>query len=66
MNSFDIEFRQRVSKIPFHGLGLSVDVYSPDVFDLTEQLEEQALSYGYLENACSPSNSKNRHYRMDI
>ena len=49
MNSFDIEFRQRVSKIPFHGLGLSVDVYSPDVFDLTEQLEEQALSYGYLE-----------------
>ena len=49
MKSPDSEFHQRVSEIPFHGLGLSVDVYSPNLVELIGQLEQQELSFGYLE-----------------
>ena len=31
------EFEERVNRIPVHGLGLSVDVYTPDLFDLAER-----------------------------
>ena len=49
MNRTDQEFAQRVSQIPFHGIGLSVDVYTPNVFELTDQLDRNGLVYGYLE-----------------
>ncbi|GJL64589.1 MAG: hypothetical protein NPIRA04_32430 [Nitrospirales bacterium] len=49
MSEINNDFFQRVSHIPFHGIGLSVDVYTPDVFDLTDQLTQHGLSYGYLE-----------------
>lgn len=43
------EFHRRVTRIPAHGLGLSVDVYSPDIFSLLDELELRGLTYGYLE-----------------
>ena len=43
------EFTQRVSHIPFHGIGLSVDVYSPDLVELTNQLQQNDLLFRYLE-----------------
>ena len=49
MGQYHQEFNERVSCIPFHGIGLSVDVYSPDVIDLTEQLHQNDLSFNYLE-----------------
>lgn len=49
MTIVDHVFLQRVSSIPSHGLGLSVDVYSPDLFDLLEALKHRGLTYGYLE-----------------
>jgi uncharacterized protein len=42
-------FVRRVGNVPQHGLGLSVDVYSPDLADLREALEQRHLSPGYLE-----------------
>jgi uncharacterized protein (UPF0276 family) len=42
-------FHTRVSRIPFHGLGLSLDVYQPDIFEVTEALARQGLTCGYLE-----------------
>jgi len=49
MAPVDQEFLQRVSLIPRHGLGLSVDVYQPDLFELVDALEQCSLAYGYLE-----------------
>lgn len=49
MTVIDQEFLRRVSPIPFHGLGLSVDVYQPDLFGLLTALEEDDVSLGYLE-----------------
>ncbi len=49
MRETNQEFTQRVAQIPFHGIGLSVDVYSPDVFELTDQLDDRGIPYGYLE-----------------
>lgn len=43
------EFHRRVARIPAHGIGLSVDVYAPDVFSLLDELELRGLPYGYLE-----------------
>ncbi len=43
------EFHRRVARIPAHGVGLSVDVYSPDIFSLLDELEIRGLTYGYLE-----------------
>ncbi len=43
------EFHRRIARIPAHGIGLSVDVYSPDVFSLLDELELRGLTYGYLE-----------------
>ncbi len=43
------EFTQRASQIPAHGLGLSVDVYAPDVMHLVDTLREERLRPGYLE-----------------
>ncbi len=49
MTSTDTEFLRRVSRIPPQGLGLSVDVYSPDLFELMEELDRRRLDYGYME-----------------
>ncbi|HNP28172.1 MAG TPA: DUF692 family protein [Nitrospirales bacterium] len=43
------EFLRRASRIPFLGLGLSVDVYSPDVVDLYEELSSQQIPIAYFE-----------------
>jgi len=43
------EFFRRASRIPFLGLGLSVDVYSPDVFELWQELRNRQISMAYLE-----------------
>ena len=49
MAAIDREFVRRVSPIPHHGFGLSVDVYQPDLFALLTALEQHGVSFGYLE-----------------
>ncbi len=49
MTPVEREFLDRVERIPHHGLGLSVDVYTPDLFELVGELERRGLDYGYLE-----------------
>ncbi|MCA9500678.1 MAG: DUF692 family protein [Nitrospira sp.] len=49
------EFLRRAGRIPFLGLGLSVDVYSPDVFDLYQELRNQQIPMAYLEIFHAPS-----------
>ncbi|MEO5863715.1 MAG: hypothetical protein ABIQ79_01585, partial [Nitrospiraceae bacterium] len=43
------DFQRRLRNIPSLGMGLSVDVYSPDLFELVSILREQGLQPGYLE-----------------
>lgn len=43
------DFERRVGVIPRLGLGLSVDVYSPDLITLLAKLEVRGLRIGYLE-----------------
>ncbi len=43
------DFQRRLRKIPPQGTGLSVDVYSPDLFELVNKLRERGLQPGYLE-----------------
>ena len=49
MSAIHDEFLRRANRIPFLGLGLSVDVYSPDVFELCEELRRQQIPIAYLE-----------------
>ncbi len=42
-------FLRRLSRIPSHGLGLSVDVYSPNLFDLLDVMASHGMQTGYLE-----------------
>jgi uncharacterized protein (UPF0276 family) len=42
-------FQHRLKSIPPLGIGLSVDVYSPDLFELVSRLKEQEYTPGYLE-----------------
>ena len=42
-------FQSRAHRIPFLGLGLSVDVYAPPLFDLSGALHHQNLAVGYFE-----------------
>lgn len=35
--------------IPFHGIGLSVDLHVPDLYELIEGLNQKGLSFDYLE-----------------
>ncbi|MFQ5991358.1 MAG: DUF692 family multinuclear iron-containing protein [Nitrospiraceae bacterium] len=49
MSSTDQEFLRRVCDVPYHGLGLSVDVYSPDLRELRETLDAQGVTHDYLE-----------------
>ncbi len=43
------EFMKRVNQLPAQGLGLSVDVYQPDLAELIETLATRRLNVGYLE-----------------
>ena len=43
------DFQRRLRNIPPLGMGLSVDVYSPDLFELVKRLREQGLQPSYLE-----------------
>ncbi|MEK7237636.1 MAG: DUF692 family multinuclear iron-containing protein [Nitrospirota bacterium] len=43
------DFQHRLGQIPPQGMGLSVDVYSPDLFELVKRLRERGLQPGYLE-----------------
>jgi len=49
MTPIEREFVERAARIPHHGLGLSVDVYQPDLFELAGELHRRGLGYGYLE-----------------
>lgn len=43
------EFLRRLGAIPVHGLGLSVDIHSPDLTSLRRRLQERQVSPVYLE-----------------
>ena len=43
-------FQCRLRAIPPQGIGLSVDVYSPDLFELVKELRRRGLQPGYLED----------------
>ncbi|MEO6307540.1 MAG: DUF692 family multinuclear iron-containing protein [Nitrospiraceae bacterium] len=43
------DFQRRLRSIPLLGMGLSVDVYSPNLFELVNKLRERGLQPGYLE-----------------
>lgn len=43
------DFQRRLRGIPLQGMGLSVDVYSPDLFELANELSARGLQPGYLE-----------------
>jgi uncharacterized protein (UPF0276 family) len=47
--SVEQDFRRRAGVIPGVGLGLSVDVYSPDLFELMRQFNGNEPQPGYLE-----------------
>jgi uncharacterized protein len=47
--SVEQDFRRRVAVISGLGLGLSVDVYSPDLFELMRQFNENEPQPSYLE-----------------
>ncbi|HQW90109.1 MAG TPA: hypothetical protein PK478_09670, partial [Nitrospira sp.] len=43
------EFTERANGLATHGVGLSVDVYSPDLLHLVHSLRDAGLQPGYLE-----------------
>jgi uncharacterized protein (UPF0276 family) len=43
------DFQRRLRNIPSMGMGLSVDVYVPNLFELVNRLKERRLQPGYLE-----------------
>lgn len=49
LDAIEGEFSRRLEQIPPHGLGLSVDVYSPDLLSLLGVLRERQVLPSYLE-----------------
>src|SRR5207253_6464504 len=49
MQHCDREFYNRAACIPLHGVGLSVDVFSPELLDLDSALEQAGLRPDYWE-----------------
>jgi uncharacterized protein (UPF0276 family) len=47
--SIDRQFQRRAGRIPKMGLGLSVDVYSPDLWDLMNRFDDASVRPSYLE-----------------
>ena len=56
-STIQTDFSVRLRRVERHGLGLSVDVYSPDLHGLLEALHEHKLGPDYLEvfRATSPA-----------
>ena len=48
-------FETRAARIPVHGIGLSVDVFSPDLLELHQALESAGSPPEYLEIFKSPT-----------
>jgi hypothetical protein len=48
-DSPDRQFHRRAEAIPILGFGLSVDVYSPDLFELMSRFDQAELRPAYLE-----------------
>ena len=57
MHELHHNFASRLAKIPPHGLGLSVDVYTPDLVELARGLSAAELPYGYLEVFRAPESA---------
>ena len=51
----DREFFRRAARVPIHGVGLSVDVYSPELVELHGALEQAGLRPDYWEVFKAPS-----------
>ncbi|TAL10646.1 MAG: DUF692 family protein [Nitrospirae bacterium] len=49
MDSLVEGFAARAARIPVHGIGLSVDVFSPDLLELHRTLEQAGIRPDYLE-----------------
>ncbi len=49
MSASEQAFRRRAAHVAPHGLGLSVDVYTPDLFELLGALEDAGARADYLE-----------------
>jgi hypothetical protein len=49
MGEVERNFMNRVEMVPSMGLGLSVDVYTPDLHELVGALRQKGLRIGYLE-----------------
>ena len=49
MNAVQREFLRRLEQVPVHGLGLSVDVYSPDLSSLLGSLRRRQVLPAYME-----------------
>jgi uncharacterized protein (UPF0276 family) len=49
LDPVESEFSSRIECIPAHGLGLSVDVYSPDLISLLGALRQRQVPPAYLE-----------------
>lgn len=49
MNSLYREYQRRVDQVPVQGVGLSVDVYSPDLVSLLDSLRCRQVIPAYLE-----------------
>ena len=62
------DFQRRLMEIPLQGMGLSVDIYSPDLFNLLNKLKERGLRPGYLEvfKATTTALTAVRHAVPDI
>ncbi|MGH7181433.1 MAG: multinuclear nonheme iron-dependent oxidase [Nitrospiraceae bacterium] len=62
------DFLRRLRDIPAQGMGLSVDVYSPDLLELVNRLRERGLQPGYLEifKATTTALTKVRQELSDI
>ena len=55
MQHCDREFYNRAARIPLHGVGLSVDIFSPELLDLDSALEQAGLRPDYWEVFEAPS-----------
>jgi sugar phosphate isomerase/epimerase len=55
MDRCDREFSRRAARLPAHGLGLSVDVYTPELLELYGALAQAGLKPDYLEVFKAPA-----------
>jgi uncharacterized protein (UPF0276 family) len=62
------DFHRRLGNVPPLGMGLSVDVYTPDLFELVNRLAERGLQPGYLEvfKATTPALATVRRVMPDM